>query len=141
MRNVLLPLMIAAVLMLLPIFTPVSYHHVSQPPLESDTSPVPSIGGPVPTTSIPGFSPMDTYIGFLKETYLSREFPNYFKGRSLYDRPKKFINVTIALKQRQPGKKRKDEALNKLHGQFEDTEQTLKFIKMYFALLSLMIEL
>ena len=51
------------------------------------------IAGPVPATSIPGASPMDTYLGFLKETYLSREFPDNFKGCSLYDRPKKFINV------------------------------------------------
>ena len=66
----------------------------------------------------------------MKETYLSREFPDYFKGHSLYDRPKKFSNVIIALKQRQPGKKRKEEALKKLQGQFEDTEQTRKFINI-----------
>ena len=73
---------------------------------------------------------MDTYLGFLKDNYLSQEFPDYFKDRSLYDRPKKFINITIALKQRQPGKKRKDEALNKLHKQFEDNEKTGKVINI-----------
>ena len=131
-----LPLMVV-VLWLLPIFCPVSSHLVNQWSLGSNASPVPTITGPVPkmfcpvlTTPIPGSTPMDTYLGFLKDTYLSREFPDYFKGRSLYDRPKKFINVVIAEKRRQPGKKREDEALKKPHEQFEDTEQTEKVINI-----------
>ena len=46
------------------------------------------------------FFAYESVLWFMKETYLSNEFPDYFKGCGLYNRPRKFINIFIALKER-----------------------------------------
>ena len=129
--------------MLLLIFILMSLHPVDWSSSRKDdalsilttTGPIPTNSCPVPTKStplhsIPISSAMSTYCEFLKDTYLSKKFPDYYKGRVLFRRPKQFINVSIALKQRQTGKKRKDEALHKLHGGFKDMEQTRQLINI-----------